>query len=150
MRKDPGNPRFRDEERRGSEREPNGAEGVGIVDAIAMLIRGLCLVGVFVLLIVSACLAVSVFYMIGALIRDPAIAKDSVASISELISAEKLTFAYGGDEQFEFGNLVAFLLYLFCYLLWLYVPASLITVTSRILLGTLAQKKKPRAKASEN
>ncbi len=146
MRKDPGNPRFRDEERPGSEKT-DGEVAVGIVDAIAMVTRGLCLIGVFVLLVVSACLGISVFYMIGGFIRDPSIAQDSINSIAELISAEKLTFAYADDQLLEFGNLVAFILYLFCFLLWLYVPAALITVSSRILLGTLNQTKQRAEKA---
>jgi hypothetical protein len=149
MRKDPGNPRYRGEERPGSEKSTAVDESVGIVDAIAMVTRGLCLVGVFALLVVSACLAVSVFYVIGSLIRDPATAKNAVNAIAELISADKLAVAFAGDERLEFGNLVAFLLYLFCFLLWLYVPASLITVSSRILLGSLAQKKTQPQKQSD-
>lgn len=141
MSRDPGNPRLRGEERPGSEKPTRVDESMGIVDAIAMVTRGLCLVGVFVLLVVSACLAVSVFYVIGSLIRDPSTAQNSVNAIAELISADKLTVAFAGDDRLEFGNLVAFLLYLFCYLLWLYVPATLITVSSRILLGALAKSK---------
>ena len=100
----------------------------------------------FVLLIVSAYLAINVFFSIGALIRDPQAAKSSVAGVAELISAEKLTFNYDAEQSLEFGNLVAFLLLLFCYILWLYVPATLISVCARILLGTMAKKKPPPRK----
>ena len=98
MRKDPGNPRLRDETRSPPDRHDMD-ESIGVVDAIALATRGLCLVGVFVLLAVSAFLAISVFYAIGSLIRDPQTAKGSVSAIAELISAEDLMFTFGGEEQ---------------------------------------------------
>ena len=84
-----------------------------LLDVLARITRGLCLVGVFGLLIASAGLAVSVFVQIGALIKQPEQAKDSVAAIAELISADSLSLVYADDQSLQFGNLVAFLLYNF-------------------------------------
>ena len=52
-----------------------------------------------------------------------------------LISGDQLGIRWSNDNRLELGNLIAFVLLLFCYLLWLYVPVTLIWVCSRSLLG---------------
>ena len=133
MQKDPGHPRERlDEPVR---REELGSGMNDPVEMLATMVKGACLVGVFVLLFVSACLALQVFFQIGKLVTDPAATQSAVSGMAQLISGDQLVVRWSNDNHLEFGNLVAVVLLLFCYLLWLYVPVTLIWVCSRILLG---------------
>jgi hypothetical protein len=102
---------------------------------LSTLVRGACLVGVFLLLFVSACLALQVFFQIGKLISDPATSQSAVNDMAQLISGDQLVVRWSNDNRLELGNLVAVVLLIFFYLLWLYVPVTLIWVCSRILLG---------------
>lgn len=133
MRKDPGNPRERVDETIRPERPDLGRSDP--IEMLATLIRGICLVGVFLLLFVSACLALQVFFHIGRLITDPASVQSAVRGMAQIISGDQLVIRGGNDNRLEIGNLVAVVLLLFTYVLWLYVPVTLIWVCSRILLG---------------
>ena len=125
-----------------------GFEFGDMIAGLGHLLRGTCLVGIFTMLVIAAYFAVQVFFRIGALVSDPATAQESVAAIGRIISADKLRFQPPGQDPIEVGDLVSFLLLLFCYVLWLYVPATLISVCSRVLLRSIGDGKK-RSNRSE-
>ena len=138
---------IKDPVQRAAERTSRGDEIPGLefgdmITGLGHLLRGTCLIGVFTMLAIAAYFALQVFFAIGALISDPASAQEAVAAIGRNISADKLAFQPPGQDSIEVGNLVSFLLLLFCYVLWLYVPATLISVCSRILLRSLDGGKK--------
>jgi hypothetical protein len=112
-----------------------------LIDSVAQLLRGVALIGVFALLVTAAYYSLDVFQRLGQLIQDPSTARPAVKSIAEMISADQMVFKQ--DEQmFRVGDALAFVLLLGCYLLWLYVPATIISVCSRVLLGSYFARRK--------
>ncbi|MCP4194807.1 MAG: hypothetical protein GY768_29740 [Planctomycetaceae bacterium] len=99
------------------------------------VLRGGVLTVVSVILLVSVYYAFEVFRQLGQFIKDPASARQAVADIGDMIVADSLTLQLQGDAPLQLGPLIAFFLLIVLYLVWLYVPATLITVCGRILLA---------------
>lgn len=144
--KSPNDPR-RDTDSRPAPEEM-GFQMTDVVDTLAAILRGATVVGVFVLLVVGIYLAIDVFHAVGKLIQDPAGTKSAVAAIGELIQGEELIIAWDKENPTPMGDLIAFILLLVCYLIWLYVPATIISVSGRILLNSVRQRPPPPAKNS--
>jgi hypothetical protein len=126
--------------------EEMGFHMTDLVDTLAAILRGATVVGVFVLLVVGIYLAIDVFHAVGKLILDPAEAESAVAAIGELIDGENLVIAWDEENPTPLGNLIAFILLLVCYLIWLYVPATIISVSGRVLLSSVRQRPPPLMK----
>ena len=100
------------------------------------ILRGLVLTIVSVMLVVSVYFAFEVFWQVGDLIADPSSAQQAVADIGEMIETDGLTLQLSSEATpMQFGSLVAFFLLIFLYLVWLYVPATLIYFCCRIILA---------------
>jgi len=135
--KDPGNPRLIDGVEPSSDVRP-----VDLLAGIAMVLRGACFLGVFILFCVGAYYTIIVFGRLGSLVADPRSAGESVDAIAEIIGADKLTFVAGPGDPVEPGRLVAFICLLLCYALWAYIPIQLIATCGKVLLYGLRRKNK--------
>ena len=140
--RDPGNPRGNDpDDRRSIDRDSSSPDD--LVGALAALLRGLCLVAFFVVLVIGMYYAIQVFTQVGRVITDPGIARDSVDAIAEMIDAEKLTWNLGQD-PIEPGRLIAYLLLFVWYLIWFWIPMALIHAAGKIILGSLPDRDKKK------
>ena len=111
------------------------------------LLRGGVLTVISLILVVSVYHALEVFRQLGLFIKDPGSARQAVADIGEMIAADQLTLQFG--DTTPLGPLLAFLLMIVLYLVWLYVPAKLITICSRILLATLKDSTESKTRSSK-
>jgi len=151
MLKEPGNPRQKLGEhltRSESALQGNSSSfGTQFQISLNGILRGGVLTVASVTLLVSVYFAFEVFRQIGQLIKDPASAKQAVADIGEMIASDALTLQLSGEvAPLQFGPLVAFFLLIFLYLVWLYVPATLISVCGRILLAIVKDLPDSKAK----
>ncbi|MDA0660253.1 MAG: hypothetical protein O3C60_15645 [Planctomycetota bacterium] len=104
-----------------------------IPEAIANVMRYLCLIGIFMLLVVGVYQASIVFQQVGRLITDTKHVEASVDQIAKMIDTESLKIVQQ-DNVISFGRLISFLLLLVCYLVWLWVPLAIIATCARLLL----------------
>jgi hypothetical protein len=112
-----------------------------VIDSIAQLLRGIALIGVFGLLVTAAYYSLEVFQHVGRLVQDPATARPAVEAIADMISADQMLLEQK-TQAFRVGDAVAFVLLMGLYLLWLYIPATIISVCSRVLLGSYFARRK--------
>jgi hypothetical protein len=113
----------------------------GMIDSVSHLLRGVVLIGIFALLVTAAYYSLEVFQRLGQLVQDPAVARPAVKSIADMIGAEQMVIQQQ-DKTFHVGDVAAYVLLLATYLLWIYVPATIISVCSRVLLsGYLARRR---------
>ena len=113
------------------------------------ILRYLCLLGIFLLLVVGVYQANIVFQQVGRLIMDPKHAETSVDQIAKMIDYESLRFAQENNNVISFGRLLSFLLLLSCYLVWLWVPLAIIATCARLLLvGLMPRRRINQSKAS--
>ncbi len=132
-------------------KHPHGVAGENLVEpppvdilrAMGMMFRGLAMTAVFLLLLCGAYYAIDVFRQIGALVNNPATGKAAVDSLAEIIDAPQLSFPVNG-KSVGFGKVAAVIILGIGYLLWAWVPLTILSVSGRLLL-TLAGDKKPPA-----
>ncbi|MCA9187820.1 MAG: hypothetical protein R3E01_19050 [Pirellulaceae bacterium] len=111
-----------------------------VLESIGNLLRGFCLVGVFLLLLFGVYQSIAVFKQVGRLVTEPAALQGSVDQIAELIQAESFEFTQGPN-VIKFGRAASVLILLICYFLWMWIPLAIISACSRILLVGLAKRK---------
>lgn len=128
----PGNPSEQVETLENGSSDAIGADD--LLNIFAALLRGLCLLGAFLLFCVGAYFGLVVFSHLRLTIMDPESAKTSVDTIAELIDAPKLSISPPNGETIQFGRLVSFVLLLACYVIWLCVPMGIMSTAGRILL----------------
>ena len=131
--RDPGSPRSALENDDSMNQRDSGS-------VIAQITRTLVLCAAFVVLAISIYYAIHVFGRVGQLITNPENARESVDAIGEIIDAPKLTFSVAGSEPVAPGKLAAFLLLLFCYWMWFWIPITMFHAAARIILRSLPER----------
>ncbi len=85
-------------------------------------------------LLVSVSYGFEVFRQLGQFIKDPATGRQAVADIGDMIAADSFSFQMSGEAPMLIGPLLSFVLLILLYFVWLYIPATLIYFSSRIIL----------------
>lgn len=141
MLKEPGNPRQKLGENltrsESMHQSSSSAFWTQFELSLSGILRGGVLTIVSLMLLLSVYFAFEVFRQLGQFIKDPATGRQAVADIGDMIAADSLTLQLSGEAPLLFGPLVAFLLLIFLYFLWLYIPATLIYFSSRIIFAII-------------
>lgn len=134
---DPGNPRAAFEESHGG---ADPAISVRPELGVVAITRIFCLLASFGVLLVAIYYAIHVFGQVGHLITDPQSAQPSVDAIAKMIDTENLKFTSIGGDNIAPGRLLAFLLLIFCYVIWFWIPMTMIRIAGQIILRSLPER----------
>lgn len=133
--RDPGNPREATQEKIPAAHW-QGKRG-DLAPLLTTVLQALCLVAFFVVLLVGTYYALLVFLELGKFIKNPATAKEAVEAVADHIDADRLSFGADPESSFQPGKLIAFVLYLFLFILWFWIPMALIALSGRVILRSL-------------
>lgn len=115
-------------------------------DILWTVVRIACLFILFGLLIFGCYYAIQVFLQIGRLVQNPAIAKEAVGTVADMIEAEQLVVPIGKEQEpIKIGKLIALLVVVFGYFLWSWIPLKIVGIAGSSLLKTYlpAQRRIP-------
>ena len=138
MLKEPGNPRLKLGENvtpsESMHQSSSSAFWTQFDLSLSGILRGGVLMVVSLTLLVSVSYGFEVFRQLGQFIKDPATGRQAVADIGDMIAADSFSFQMSGEAPMLIGPLLSFVLLILLYFVWLYIPATLIYFSSRIIL----------------
>ena len=116
------------------------ASGEELLRTLGWVIRTACLVVAFMLFGLGVYYAIQVFQQLRVLIAEPQGAEGAVASIAQLIDADHLVIQQAQGEPVKLGRIAAYVILLATYVVWMWVPLGIMSVTGRLLLAALQRQ----------
>jgi len=114
-----------------------GRSSDDIAGTLETLIRAACLVVAFGVFLLATYYAISVFVEVGKVVKDPTLASKSVASIAQIIDADKINVPARDNKTVPTGKSIAYGLMLCGYVLWMWVPLVLLKISGHVILKSM-------------